>query len=611
MTDLKEEFRALDRLDAPNLWPEAERRQPGTPRPHRRPSRVLGAAVALVVSTVGIGLAIRAFVGGSAQRTPQPATAVPRGTIAFVLVAGDSIDAAKEIYLMDADGSGVRALTDAGADGMAAAEPAWSPTSTKIAFVLGPPEHLGAYAGDGDIYVMNADGTGLTQLTHGLDAARPAWSPDGTRIVFVRDQGSSLVVMNADGSDPHEVRLDGEAYPPYRSPAWSPDGARIAFQASPSRGVDTNGVYVTNVDGTDTSRLTHGMSDGSPAWSPDGATLAHAGPDGIYLHDVLTGADQRVTVCDKREDCGFDFEPTWAPDGSRIAFTRQNYEGDSVQVFVVNADGTGLQQLTDGPEWNRQPSWNPVLAEGEAPSPTVSVVRCTQATTSGDFDGDGTADDAEFVEIVSGVVSCDRGGEVFDNLSSQELVIRFGSGQTLEQPFADCQGGLCAYVFEPTDLDGDGRDELAIDVSSGGATGLEEFYRIDPDGIRPLLVADPGDPPYVEPGPAILGGGFDSVMQSPVVCKVNDDGSRELISIRAENVATVSADRGKSTRRRWSCRAIDSPLPRRTPPNRDFRTPLGSRASRTKRPSTTSVPKGTRARTEAGILHRLPRARSE
>jgi hypothetical protein len=91
-------------------------------------------------------------------------------------------------------------------------------------------------------------------------------------------------------------------------------------------------------------------------------------------------------------------------------------------------------------------------------------------------------------------------------------------------------------VFEPTDVDGDGRDELAIDVSSGGATGLEEFYRVDPDEIRPLVIAEPGDPPYVEPGPAILGGGFDSVTQSPVVCRVNDDGARELVSIHAENV---------------------------------------------------------------------------
>lgn len=172
----------------------------------------------------------------------------------------------------------------------------------------------------------------------------------------------------------------------------------------------------------------------------------------------------------------------------------------------------------------------------EKPEPTVSVTRCIQATTSGDFDGDGTTDDAEFFEIVSGSVSCDRGGEVFGNLSSQEVVIQFGSDQTLEQPFTDCQGGLCAYVFEAADLDGDGRDELAVDVSSGGALGLVEFYRVDPDGIRPLVIADPGDPPYVDPGPAILGGGFDSGLQSPIVCRVTDDGARELVSIHAQNV---------------------------------------------------------------------------
>jgi TolB protein len=508
MTDLREEFRTLDQLDAPDLWPEAERRRPGTARPHRRPSRFLAAAVALVVAAVGIGLAVRAFSGGSAGRTPQPAISVPGGVIAFVRVASDAIDAAREIYLTNPDGSGVRALTDAGADGMAAAEPALSPDGTKMAFVLGPPEHLGAYAGDGDIYVMNADGTRLIRLTEGLRAAGPAWSPDGTEIVFSQDQGTSLVVMNADGTGAQEIRLDGDAYPPYQSPAWSPDGTRIAFQASPEPRADTNSVYVTSVDGTGTTRITHGGSDGTPAWSPDGSVLAYAGPDGIYLLDVATEFEQRLTDCRFREDCGRDSHPSWSQDGSRIAFARQDGAGITIQVFVVNADGSGLQQLTSGPDWNTYPQWQPMPGEGKT-SPSVSVTRCVQATTSGDFDGDGTTDSAEFVEVASGQVSCDRGGEVFVLLLSQELVVRFGSGQTLQQPFTDCQGGLCAYVFEPTDLDGDGRDELAIDVSSGGATGLEEFYLVDPDGIRPLVVAEPGDPPYVEPGPAILGGGFD------------------------------------------------------------------------------------------------------
>ena len=173
----------------------------------------------------------------------------------------------------------------------------------------------------------------------------------------------------------------------------------------------------------------------------------------------------------------------------------------------------------------------------ESISPSVApTTRCTQATTSGDFDGDGATDEAEFVEVVSGSVSCERGGDVVENLSSQEIVIRFGSGQMLEQPFADCQGGLCAYVFEALDLEGDRRQELAVDVSGSGDAGLVAFYRVDPDGIRPLVVAEPGDPPYVESGPAILGGGFNSVLQSPVVCRVNDDGTRELVSIHAENV---------------------------------------------------------------------------
>jgi hypothetical protein len=206
MTRLEEQFRTLDRLEAPDLWLEAERRRPGTLGLHPRPSRFIAAAVALALAAICIGLVVRAF-GGTAGKNPQPAISVPSGAIAFVRVAGPAIDAAREIYLMEPDGSGVRALTDAGSDGMVAAEPAWSPTGTRIAFVLSTPEHLGAYAGDGDVFLMNADGTRLIQLTHGLQAAHLAWSPDGSRIVFVRDQGTSLVVMNADGRARGRLRL--------------------------------------------------------------------------------------------------------------------------------------------------------------------------------------------------------------------------------------------------------------------------------------------------------------------------------------------------------------------------------------------------------------------
>jgi hypothetical protein len=212
-------------------------------------------------------------------------------------------------------------------------------------------------------------------------------------------------------------------------------------------------------------------------------------------------------------------------------------EGSIVVVKMTAFEGSGVFDPETDSVWVAQEEDSVTRVDVRpTQSVTPSETRCVQARTSGDFDGDGATDDAAFVEVIAGSLRCDRSREVFENLSSQEIEIQFGSGQGLEKTFTDCQGGLCAYVFTSTDLDGDGRDELAIDVSCCGDTGLVEFYRVDPDGIQPLLIAEPGDRPYVEPGPAILGGGFNSGLQSPIVCKVNDDGTWELDSIHAENV---------------------------------------------------------------------------
>jgi hypothetical protein len=212
-------------------------------------------------------------------------------------------------------------------------------------------------------------------------------------------------------------------------------------------------------------------------------------------------------------------------------------EGSIVVVKMTAFEGSGVFDPETDSVWVAQSEGSVTRVDVRpTQSASPSETRCVQARTSGDFDGDGATDDAAFVEVVARSLSCGRSRQVFENLSSQKIEIRFGSGQTLERTFIDCQGGLCAYVFVSTDIDGDGRDELAIDVSSGGAAGLVEFYRVDPDAIRPLVIAEPGDRSYVEPGPAILGGGFDSGLQSPIVCRLNDDGTRELVSIHAENV---------------------------------------------------------------------------
>jgi TolB protein len=98
------------------------------------------------------------------------------------------------VYVVNADGSGVRNLTPKSAEAYAA--PAWSPDGQKITFA-------GERSGNSEIYVMNADGSGQRRLTRNLAYdGDPAWSPDGQKITFVSNRHGlyAVYVMNADGS---------------------------------------------------------------------------------------------------------------------------------------------------------------------------------------------------------------------------------------------------------------------------------------------------------------------------------------------------------------------------------------------------------------------------
>ena len=158
--------------------------------------------------------------------------------------------------------------------------PDWSPDGRRIAFAS---DRDGSF----EVYVMNADGSGVTRLTKNdaVDVS-PTWSPDGRRIAFssTRDGSFEIYVMNADGSGVTRLTVN-DAYDVY--PAWSPDGRHIAFDS------DRDGnreIYVMNADGSGVTRLTdHGADDFTPAWSPDGLRIAFTSGSGgnteIYVMD--------------------------------------------------------------------------------------------------------------------------------------------------------------------------------------------------------------------------------------------------------------------------------------------------------------------------------------
>ena len=136
---------------------------------------------------------VMAFVVGASCLCPlHPAAAAfpgGPGLIAFSSLMGGSW----EIVTIRADGQDQTNLTGSSQHEFS---PAWSPDGTRIAYSR-------VFGTDEDVFVMDEDGSNQTNLTQGSQALNvdPAWSPDGTRIVFARHRGGSdLFVMNADGS---------------------------------------------------------------------------------------------------------------------------------------------------------------------------------------------------------------------------------------------------------------------------------------------------------------------------------------------------------------------------------------------------------------------------
>ena len=152
-------------------------------------------------------------------------------------------DGNEEIYLMNAEGSGLTNLTNNAANDFS---PAWSPYGKKIAFT--------SYRdGNEEIYVMNADGSGQINLTNNAaDDLYPAWSPDGKKIAFTSYRGGNdeIYVMNADGSGQTNLTKNA-AYD--ANPTWSPEGKKIAFMSYRDGNYE---IYVMNSDGSGQTNLT-------------------------------------------------------------------------------------------------------------------------------------------------------------------------------------------------------------------------------------------------------------------------------------------------------------------------------------------------------------------
>lgn len=289
--------------------------------------------LAPTVLSVTLALTVMLFFTSFANPLVFPAAAIPSEA------EGRSTSQSRELYVMNSDGTGQTRLTNN--PELASSLAAWSPDGSQILYVQGDTGDDNAN-GHAHLYIMNADGSSARELLN-LDAQLmfPAWSPDGSQISFVKRSGDDidLWIANADGSDVRQLTTDGGEVEENDS-AWSPDGTQITFDVAINGGYN---IYIINADGTNLQPFITDRFALQPAWSPDGSQIVFTGLSEAQSAEVFIADANGENIRQLTNSSSMDAHPSWSPDGESIFFI--SGRGGAIDIYQMSAEGESEANL--------------------------------------------------------------------------------------------------------------------------------------------------------------------------------------------------------------------------------------------------------------------------
>lgn len=286
---------------------------------------ILGASVLLIAAA--------SVPDRASDHVPRIEVTLTEGTNMAAHLSPDGstlvLDLLGRLWTLPASGGVATAITDPFGD---ARQPQWSPDGQQIVFQA-------YWAGDYDVWVVDADGRNLRQLTVGpYDDREPAWSPDGNSVVFSSDRSGSYDIWEVDATSLETVRRTDAPGNEYTA-SLAPDGRRLAWSADG----DESGIWV-GTSSSDARRVAPlGDSDGySPSWSPDGARIAYVrigyGESALHVVDADASGVLGATLSQAESDV-FPFRPTWTGGGD-VLYTANG------QILRVGAGGGQARRIT-------------------------------------------------------------------------------------------------------------------------------------------------------------------------------------------------------------------------------------------------------------------------